>query len=137
MADERPGQVSRYLDYLPAIYREEVDTARPEFLGRMLLAFEQVLTGLGDPAAPGLEEILDGIVEPAGSGTGRGGVQRCCEPGPFVPDGERAPAEVLEWLSGWVALALRADLDELRQRDFIARAASLYRLRGTRRGVEE
>ena len=36
-----------------------------------------------------------------------------------------------------MALVLRTDLDELRQRDFIARAVSLYRLRGTKQGLEE
>jgi hypothetical protein len=36
-----------------------------------------------------------------------------------------------------VALTLRADLDELRQREFIARAVALYRLRGTKQGLEE
>jgi len=137
MADERPEQVSRYLDYLPAVYQEDAAPASPDFLGRLLLAFEQILTGLGDPGEPGLEEILEGIVEPAGAGMRLAGVYRYFDPGPSLPDGERAPAEFLEWLSGWVALSLRADLDELRQRDFIARAASLYRLRGTRRGLEE
>jgi P2-related tail formation protein len=43
----------------------------------------------------------------------------------------------LQWLAGWVALALREDWDELRQRELIAKAVSLYRLRGTRQGMEE
>ncbi len=127
---------TRYLDFLPAIYREpaEVDA---DFLGRFLLAFEHVLTGIGDVDEQGLEEKLDGIVDPATGESPLAGVYRYFEPGPTVDDGHRAPSEFLDWLSGWVALALRADLDELRQRDFIARAASLYRLRGTRGGLEK
>ena len=136
--DERPGRASGYLDYLPAIYRQGAEVDQPNFLGRFLLAFEQVLTGLGDASEPGLEEILDGIVHPEGGGQSLlAGVQRYFDPGPGLPEQERAPSAFLEWLAGWVALTLRADLDELRQRDFIARAASLYRLRGTKAGLEE
>jgi phage tail-like protein len=135
--DDRPGQASRYLDYLPAIYQQDAQVGQPNFLGRFLLAFEQVLTGLGDIDEPGLEEILDGIVDPVSGVLRLAGVHRYFNPGPNLPDHERAPAKFLEWLAGWVALILRADLDELRQRDFIARAVSLYRLRGTKQGLEE
>lgn len=135
--DDRPGQSSSYLDNLPAIYQQDAQVGAPNFLGRFLLAFEQVLTGLGDVAEPGIEEVLDGIVDPVGGGLRLAGVHRYFDPGPDLPAHERAPSEFLEWLAGWVGLTLRADLDELRQRDFIARAVSLYRLRGTRRGLEE
>jgi phage tail-like protein len=135
--DDKPGQVSGYLDSLPAIYQQDALVGQPHFLGRFLLAFEQVLSGLGAVDEPGLEEILDGIVDPV-SGTLRlAGVHRYFDPGPTLPGNERAPAEFLEWLAGWVALTLRADLDELRQREFIARAVALYRLRGTKQGLEE
>jgi phage tail-like protein len=133
---EAAERVSSYLDSLPAIFRESSEDD-PEFLGRFLLAFEHVLTGVGEADRPGLEETLDGIADPATGELRLAGVYRYFEPGPKAPEEQRAPAEFLEWLSGWVALTLRADLDELRQRDFIARAASLYRLRGTKRGLEE
>ena len=135
--DDRPGQASRYLEYLPAIYQQEAEVGRPNFLGRFLLAFEQMLTGLGDGNEPGLEEILDGLVDPVSGTTRLAGIHRYLDPGPNLPEHERAPAEFLEWLAGWVALTLRADLDELRQRDFIAQAVSLYRLRGTKQGLEQ
>jgi phage tail-like protein len=135
--DDRPGQASRYLDYLPAIYQQDAQVGQPNFLGRFLLAFEQVLTGLGDIDEPGLEEILDGIVDPVSGVLRLAGVHRYFNPGPNLPDHERAKAKFLEWLAGWVALTLRADLDELRQRDFVARAVFLYRLRGTKQGLEE
>lgn len=95
-------RVSRYLDFLPAIFRQDA------FLGRYLLAFEKTLSGL--------EQQLDSIHH--------------------YYDPEKTPVEFLEWLSGWVALSLRADWDERRQRDFIAGAVSLYRLRGTKQGLE-
>lgn len=137
IGEERPGQASRYLEYLPSVYQQDAQVGLPNFLGRFLLAFEQVLTGLGEVDEPGLEEILDGIVDPVSSAFRLAGVHRYFDPGPYLPEQERAPAEFLEWLSGWVALTLRADLDEVRKRDFIARAVSLYHLRGTKRGLEE
>lgn len=126
--DCRPGQASSYLDHLPAVFREGGDP----FLGRFLLAFEHLLTGLGDPAEPGLDELIDRVPEH------------------FDPD--RTPTGFLDWLAGWVGLTLRGDLDgeaaagagdeEARKRRTLARAlvasaVPLYRLRGTRRGVEE
>jgi phage tail-like protein len=100
--DRRSGPVSSYLDYLPAIFQQDA------FLGRFLLAFEEILGGL--------EERLDSIDHY------------------FAP--EKTPAEFLEWLSGWVALSLRADLSDDQRRDFIANAVPLYRLRGTKQGLE-
>jgi phage tail-like protein len=135
--DDHPGRASRYLDYLPAIYQQDATVGQPNFLGRFLLAFEQVLTGLGEVDVPGLEEILDGLVDPVSGAVRLAGIQRYFDPGPNLPDHERAPEKFLDWLAGWVALVLRTDLDELRQRDFIARAVSLYRLRGTKQGLEE
>jgi phage tail-like protein len=119
MAASRPAG-SRYLDYLPAIYAEADDGAVP-FLGRFLLAFEHVLHGLGDANVagfpPGLAEQLDGAAR--------------------YLDPQRAPADFLDWLAGWVALSLREDWTEDERRRFIARAVPLYRLRGTPAGMVE
>lgn len=130
---EGPSDVSSYINYLPAIYHEPEVPGEPPFIGRFLLAFEQILSGHGLSGEPGVEEILDGIPGALA------GVQRYFEPGAgaTVADSQRAPAAFLEWLSGWVALSLRADLDEAQQRQLIARAVSLYRMRGTRRGLAE
>jgi P2-related tail formation protein len=145
MADEdRDGQASGYLEYLPAVYQQDARPGAPNFMGRFLLGFEQILTGLGDASAPALEEILDGIVEPEGGKWRRGAFQRYFSPWPYLPEQDRtgpaedfqAPREFLPWLAGWVALSLRADMDEQRQRDFIARAVPLYRHRGTRQALE-
>lgn len=134
---ERSGQSSSYLDYLPAIYQQDATVGEPNFLGRFLLAFEHLLSGLGDAEEPGLEEILDGIRDPISGQVKLAGVQRYFIPGPELPGAERVPTEFLNWLAGWVALTLRGDLDELRQREFIARAVSLYALRGTKQGIQE
>jgi len=119
-----PNQLSSLLASLPAVFQEDRSGAAPNFLGRFLLGFEKLLLGLGEPEELGLEETIAKI-------------HGYFEPGAEMAPDQRAPAEFLPWLAGWVALTLREDWDELRQRDLIAKAASLYRLRGTRRGVEE
>lgn len=118
------NQVSRLLDNLPAVLQEDREGRAPNFLGRFLLGFEHLLLGVGEAGDPGFEETIARIY-------------RYFEPGAALADGERTPREFLQWLAGWVALTLREDWTELRQRDLIAKAASLYRLRGTKRGVEE
>ena len=60
MAIEVPAnRVSSYLEYLPAIFQQDADEQGVNFIGRFLLAFEMILSGLGDPDHPGLEEIID------------------------------------------------------------------------------
>lgn len=131
--DVLPARASTYLDHLPAVFREEAGGDWPGLPG-FLLAFEHVLTGVGDPAEPGLDELLDRV--------------------PAYLDPERTPAPFLDWLGGWVGLTLRADLETAalglegeaaraaaerreRARALVAGAVPLYRLRGTRRGLEE
>jgi phage tail-like protein len=130
-------RLSSYLEHLPAIYQE--DRAGREFLGRFLLAFEHVLTGVGDADDPGLEEILDGVPD---GGTRRGGAERYFDPGlrpnrTRTEEREQAPSEFLPWLSRWVALSVRADVSDELRRELIAKAIPLYRRRGTRQGLEE
>jgi phage tail-like protein len=124
------NKVSGLLGSLPAVFQEDREGSAPNFLGRFLLGFEHLLLGVGDVTDSGIEETIARLYryfEPGATS----------EPGAMLPQGERAPREFLSWLAGWVALTLREDWDELRQRDLIAKAASLYRLRGTKRGVEE
>ena len=85
----------------------------------------------GEQAKPGLEEQFEGIPGALG------GIERTFEPGPGSPDGFRTPDEFLDWLSGWVALSLRADVPPERQRLLIANAVPLYRIRGTKAGLEK
>lgn len=128
--------LSRYLDDLPAIFRQEATGGRPDFLGRLLLAFEHVLTGVGDPQQPGLEEILDGIYDADGE-LRMAGAHRYFTPGPGAPEAERAPAEFLDWLSGWVALSLREDWLEGESRRILAEIVPSYRSRGTPDGLKQ
>jgi phage tail-like protein len=111
---------SGYLQSLPAIFSED------PFLGRFLLAFEQILTGLSDQSEPGLEELVARI--------------------PFLFDPNRLHMvfsdeteleEFLNWLSGWVALSLRADWTLEQKKNFLADIAPLYRSRGTKENLSK
>jgi phage tail-like protein len=128
------GRASTYLDHLPAVFREGRNGDAPGFLGRFLLAFEHVLTGVGNPDEPGLDELIDRL--------------------PAYLDPRSTPPAFLDWLAGWVGLTLRADLETAalglegdeagaaagrheRARALVAGAVPLYRMRGTRHGLEE
>jgi phage tail-like protein len=129
---------SSYLGLLPSIFSEGAGPGEVPFLGRFLLAFEQILTGLagGEPdpltgrALKGLEEMiagLDALFDP----------RRLTEESlPWVDPG-RIEDEFLPWLAGWVALGLRADWTPAQKRDFLAKIVPLYRRRGTRENLAE
>jgi phage tail-like protein len=138
MSEERPGEVSSYLAYLPAPF-QEVGPDGTSVLGRFLLAFEEILTGLGGAGQPGLEELLDGRLKQVGLAwvpDSETGVQRYFTPGPGQDtDDRRAPDEFLGWLAGWVALTFEQDWDPEEKRRLLARIVPLYAKRGTREGL--
>lgn len=115
MASEVTNASSTLLDYLPEIYHEDA------FLGQYLSAFEAIL--LGPPGG--------------GEGGAAAGLEQKIRKVAAYFDPSETPTEFLQWLSGWVALSLRADLDAFRQREFIRNAVRLYGLRGTKKGLEE
>jgi phage tail-like protein len=85
------------------------------FVGRFLRAFETVLSGT-DEEQPGLETTIGRVAD--------------------YLDPMTTEAEFLPWLAGWVTLSLRADWDEATKKSFIQQIVPLYRLRGTRAGLE-
>ena len=105
---------SSYLQYLPAIFSED------PFLGRLLLAFEQVLSGLPDPNTEpqvGLEETIAALST--------------------MFDPRQTREAFLPWLAGWVALSLRADWTIEQQKNFLANIVPLYRSRGTKENLSK
>ncbi|NES74171.1 MAG: phage tail protein, partial [Okeania sp. SIO2D1] len=118
---------SNYQQYLPAILQEDV------FLGRFLLAFEKIISGLDETPnqaqnqaqiitgksqnVPELEEIIDLIH--------------------LYFNPQETPEEFLPWLAGWVALSLRDDWKVEAKRAFIQKIVGLYSLRGTKQGLIE
>ena len=55
---------------------------------------------------------------------------------PGYLDPALTPEDFLEWLAGWVGVLLDENWPIERRRTFVAQAADLYRLRGTRAGLE-
>ncbi len=139
------SQESKYLKYLPATFREQGEGLQENFMGRFLLAFERALSGIegetGDTR--GIEEVIDEIHN--------------------YFDPNRTPPQFINWLAKWVALDLPQTADWMesdfgltqtgadqtfpfpegsplgntRNRNLIKSIASLYRSRGTRKGLEE
>jgi phage tail-like protein len=112
----------KFIDMLPGIFRSK-DRESQGFLEKYLTVFEEILTGLDET----LE--VDGV--PVTSIYQKIDVL----PSNFYP--ESAPPEFLDWLSSWVGLVLREDWEEDKKRKVIARIIPLYRMRGTKKGLEE
>ena len=116
---EHASGASTYLNYLPAIFRQD------DFAGRFLLAFEVILSGLSQEMRRevGVESIVAGLEETLAR------IHTFFDPGATDP-------EFLPWLASWVALSLRADWEEATKRAFIREIIPLYKLRGTKAGLE-
>jgi phage tail-like protein len=96
-----------YLRYLPALYQE--DERSKEFLERFLSLFETFFTQ-NDEEIFSFTKYLDPRATPEG----------------FLP-----------WLASWLALGIDENWSKSSIREFIERAPELYKMRGTRKGIEE
>lgn len=96
-----------YLRYLPAIYQE--DQASKEFLERFLSLFETFSFNI--------ENEIDKIAR--------------------YFDAKATPVEFLSWLGAWIATIFDETWSEGKKRQFLMRAIELYKMRGTREGIEE
>ncbi len=116
---------NRLLDYLPAIYQTDPS------IDLYLRAFETILLGQSDGVSFGIKGLEEEIVTLA----------RYFNPIDLNPidssNPQEAPKEFLAWLASWVALSLRADLDERNQRKFIARSIERYQFRGTKANLQQ
>ena len=96
-----------YIDYLPAIYREEPHSR--DLLERFLSIFESIIFEM-DHTIEHIDRFFDAC---------------------------NAPPEFLSWLASWLAVPVDEDWTEEKKRLFIRHAASLYKKRGTREGLSE
>jgi phage tail-like protein len=80
-----------------------------EFLGRLVEGFDTVLAPVH-----AVVDDLDAYVDP-----------------------RTAPPDFLEWVGSWMGLTVNRRWPIQRRREFVARALSVYRWRGTTRGIEE
>lgn len=102
-----------YLEYLPPVYRE--DFANNDFLDRFLAIFESIFFEI-DFTIDHLSRWLDA------AGT---------------------PPEFLDWLGSWIGAdqgrvesLYRKEFPEAKKREYISRAVSMYKERGTKAGLE-
>lgn len=121
MAGANLEKPSSYLDFLPGIYQQDAEAGA--FVGRYLKIFEKILAGIDDgmpedgPPIEGIEQVIDRIH------------------GFFDP--LAAPVDFLGWLADWMALTLREDWEASKKRRLLNRIMSLYRIRGTKKALEE
>jgi phage tail-like protein len=146
------------LDYLPAIYQDPDDRGAPApeagFLRHFLLAFESVMLSRGPEATPatlradsrdavgsGRPDLFAGPEHTPAPVSGRDfdglPLEDQIANRHLLFDAWETPKRFLAWLASWVALALRPDLSPFKQRRILANAVRLYRIRGTRLGLEE
>ncbi len=117
----------RLWEYLPAIYQDADENGRESFGCRFLAAFERMLLDSGVEAEiDDTENDIDW--EP---------LERTIARLHLLLDPWETPEEFLPWLASWAALSLRQELSSSRKRKLIARIIPLYRIRGTRRYLEE
>lgn len=118
-------RLSSYLEYLPAYLETD------PFLGRFLLAFENILSGIPEQETDFTPQIVDKNT------ASLWGLETLIDQIHTYFDPQQTPGEFLPWLAGWVALSLRDDWDEKTKRQFISQMVPLYQIRGTVPGLKK
>ena len=99
--------------HLPAVWSAEPQSA--DFLQRFMLLFDEVRADVLEPL-DALAALVDPMATPAAE-TGAHG------------------ADFLDWLGGWIGLALDRNWSAERRRRLVAEAPSLFRIKGTVEGL--
>ena len=128
----RPESESTYLDYLPAVFRGGAAPGEPDSSVATCAGSSTCSPAPATRTSPGSRSGSRGF-RPQVSQRSSDTSKRART----VPTASERRRTSCRGLPGWVALALRSDLDELRRRELIARAVPLYRLRGTKVGLEQ
>lgn len=122
--------MSSYLQYLPAVLQQG------DFLGRFLLAFEEILSGgvdLSKLDTQGLSPEETALLEQEKQLLG---LEQILDRIHTFFDPAKAPDDFLPWLAQWVATSLHEDWTVETKRRFISRIVPLYQMRGTRAGIQ-
>ena len=159
MNQVEPG--SNYLRFLPAVFHEgskSGDSLGPSsglLLERYLKIFETIISGIEDNELEGKKgiaetlNVISDIFHPRFSFLFDDAEKSFLPP---LKDNEKTLFknyfgqdkdtdefldEFLRWLAGWTALVLKDDWELKKKREIIARIIPIYRMRGTKRGLEE
>jgi phage tail-like protein len=125
MVDNSQKVQIRLLDFLPAIYQDPGIGEPSSSLSDFLLAFEEILWGAPEQRGKSKEnEAREGLREEIAQ------LSQLLDPCD-------APEAFLPWLAGWTALSLRPHLRLERKRNLIANMLRLYRIRGTKKYLED
>ncbi|MBC2697011.1 MAG: hypothetical protein HF976_05430 [ANME-2 cluster archaeon] len=148
---------SKYMEYLPSVFYETVKDGKVPFITQYLKIFEKILSGIDDDALngrKGIAEVLDIIpelfhprfsfifgetsflhpIENNNKELFRKYFNTNIDTQEFM---NIYVDEFLEWLASWVALVLKEDWDIERKRKVIAGIIPIFRMRGTKKGLEE
>ncbi len=106
----------KYSGFVPSIFKEEKDEA--SFMERYLKIFEHILAGIGDK---GINKGDTNRFEV---------IQTLFHPGLIRED-------FLIFLGKWTGLTLKENWNIETKREILAKIIPLYRIRGTKRGLEE
>ncbi len=126
-----PHETKKHLlEYLPAIYQEPEESGAPSLLGRFLTAFERLL--LDFPwSADDTDARGEGIVVDDAP------LEKKVSDLHLYFSPKDTSEEFLPWLASWVALSFQPELNTRRRRRLLARIVPLYRIRGTRKYLQE
>lgn len=148
---------SKYMEYLPSVFYETVKDGKVPFITQYLKIFEKILSGIDDDALngrKGIAEVLEIIPElyhPRFSfifnetsflhpikNNNKELFRKYFNTDMDMQDFINIYVdEFLEWLASWVALVLKEDWDIERKRKVIAGIIPIFRMRGTKKGLEE
>lgn len=127
--------ISSYVDYLPSIlWFQENDSS--QFLGRMLLIFEKILTGTPDGIPinhSAHEQDKDGI--PVDRTHEHDNFEKTIDELTQIFNPWKTDKEFLKWLASWVALTLPEDFGEYQKRKILSDIVSIYQKRGLKEGL--
>jgi len=119
-------QRKKLLQYLPAIYQDSGTPEQANYLPVFLDAFEKILFGTEERGSPHAEQ--KNIVESLSEKIAR--LHKLFDP-------QVTPEEFLPWLASWAALCFSPAMAPERKRLLLGKIIPLYRIRGTRKYMEE
>lgn len=146
---------NNYLHFLPAVFHEGSKGEDSPLLERYFKIFETIISGIEDTdlnGKKGISEtlnIISDLFHPRFSFLFDDAEKSFLTPLKYNEKNnfkkhlrqdkniDEFLDKFLQWLAGWLALVLKDDWELEKKREVIARIIPIYRMRGTKRGLEE